>query len=188
MLIKKLSDNSKEYLDLYYQIVDNMRNQMFAIEPCNSISQTYIQQILPHKEGAISLSENILKYTTDVDIETLAKAIIENQNASMEYLRSIIDECTCHTNSERDVNLYQRKAIEIITNMITKLNSISANNNLNALYLQALIYHHEGGINLAKNALGYDICPKLKQQINEQIIKNTAELTLIKNLLNNYRR
>ena len=72
--------------------------------------------------------------------------------------------------------------------MITRLNSIQGTNNLNSLYLQALIYHYEGGLQLARNALSYEICDKLKNYINELIIKITAEIAVIKNLLNNYRR
>ena len=188
MLIKKLSDNSKEYLDAYYLIVDTLKNQLQSLETCNSISQTYIQQSLPLGESAIDFSNNILKYTTDIEIENLAKAIIEQQNLSLEYLRSILDECTCATNSERDINLYKRKALEIISNMLNRLNLIQGTNNLNFLYLQAMLYHNESVIALAKNALNYDLCPKLKQHINEQLVKYTAQQTLMRNLLNTYRR
>ena len=72
--------------------------------------------------------------------------------------------------------------------MITRFNSIQGTNNLNSLYLQALIYHHEGELQLAKNALNYDLCDKLKKYTNEHIIKISAQLALIKNLLNNFRR
>lgn len=188
MLIKKLSDNSKEYLDAYYEIIDNLKSQMFAVEICNSISKVFIEQILPLANAGILLSENILKYTTDTEIETLAKGIIESSNNNIEALNAIMDECACAQNSDRDIKLYTRKATEIITNMITRLNSIQGTNNLNALYLQALIYYYEGALLLAKNALSYDICEKLKVYLNEHIIKISAQLALIKNLLNNFRR
>ena len=188
MLIKKLSDNSKEYLDAYYEIIDNIKNQMFAVEVCGSISKIYIEQLLPHKTAGILLSENILKYTTDTEIEAIAKSIITQSNKDIETLNTHLSECTCVTNSDRDIKLYTRKATEIITNMITRLNSIQGTNNLNSLYLQALIYHYEGSLQLARNALSYEICDKLKHYINELIIKITAEIAVIKNLLNNYRR
>lgn len=188
MLIKKLSDNSKEYLDAYYEIIDSLKSQMFAVEICDSISKAYIEQILPLANAGILLSENILKYTTDTEIEALAKGIIEANNNNIETLNAFMEECACVTNSDRDVKLYTRKATEIITNMITRFNSIQGTNNLNSLYLQALIYHHEGELQLAKNALNYDICDKLKIHINEHLIKISSQLALLKNLLNNYRR
>ena len=51
MLIKKLSDNSKEYLDAYYEIIDNIKSQIFAVESSDSISKIYIEQILPPLES-----------------------------------------------------------------------------------------------------------------------------------------
>ena len=188
MLIKKLSDNSKEYLDAYYEIIDSMKSQIFAVELCDSVSKIYIEQILPHKTAGILLSENILKYTTDIEVEVFAKAIIAESNQDIEKLNEILDECTCVHNSDRDIKLYSRKATEIVTNMLTRLNAIQGTNNLNVLYLQAMMYHHEGELALAKNALNYEICDKLKIYINERIIKITAELAVIKNLLSNYRR
>lgn len=188
MLIKKLSDNSKEYLDAYYEIIDNMKSQMFGVEFCDSISKTYIEQILPHKTAGILLSENILKFTTDTEIETLAKGIILQSNNDIQTLNSHIENCMCPTNSERDLKLYTRKSTELITNMITRMNSIQGTNNLNSLYLQALIYLFEGALQLARNALNYEICDKLKTYLNEHIAKLSAEIGIIKNLLNNYRR
>ena len=67
--------------------------------------------------------------------------------------------------------------------MINRFNGVSTSNNLNVHYLNALIIHHESGISLAQNALSYSICNELKNLLNEMIVKYTAELTLIRQLL-----
>jgi len=185
LIVKKLSDNSKDYLNTYYEIIDQMKNDMQNVEICNSISKVYIEQIIPHKKAAIALSENILRYTTNVDIENLAKNIISEHSNEIEKLENILETCMRVCNSERDVNLYMRRFNEILNNMLNRLNNISTTNNLNALYLNALIAHHEGGISLAQNALSYTLCPELKTLANEMIVKYTAQLVIFRQLLRN---
>lgn len=186
MIIKKLSDNSKEYLDTYYEIIDGMKNQMFAVENSDSISKIFIDQILPHISAGIQLSENILKYTTDIEIENFAKNIISQNNENLERLNTISNECEC-INNDRDIKLYTRKSNELIGAMITRLNSIQTGNNLNVLYLQSMTYYFEGFLSLARNLLNFEICSSLKNFINEQILHTTAKLSIIRNLTNNYR-
>lgn len=183
MLIRKLSDNSKEYLDTYYEIVDSLKSQMFAVENSNSISHMFIEQILPHTNAGIELSENILKYTTDTDIENFAKNVVTQNNENLERLNSISIKCVCE-NNERDIKLYTRKSTELITAMITRLNSVQGTNNLNSLYLQSMMFYYEGFLALARNLLNFEICSSLKSFVDEQIIFTTNQLALIKNLLN----
>ncbi len=184
-IVKKLSDNSKEYLNTYYEIIDQMKNAMQEDINSKSISETYIKQIIPHHEAGVKLSENILKYTTNVDVENFAKNYIFDQNIEIEKLQNMLEECACVCNSERDIKLYTRKFNEILDMMMKKLNMGPATNNIDALYLSSMLIHSEGAISFAKNALSYNICPSLKQLLSDIIDERNIYIKTIKDVLKN---
>ncbi len=182
-LVQKLSDNTKDYIDTFYKILDEMAEKMKGVEPSSSISATFIMQMIPHHEAAIKMSENILNYTTDTAIETLAKNIILEQTKDIDKMKHMLDECSKCENSEVDVTLYQREFTSIFETMIKKMNSVPATNNLNVAFLSEMIPHHEGAINMSKNVLKFDICSELKTLAENIIINQGNQLQLMQNLL-----
>ena len=152
-IVQKLSDNTKEYIDNFYKILDEMTENMRAVSPNASISDTFIRQMIPHHEAAIKMSENILNFTTDTAIEELAKNIITDQTKEISKMQYMLEDCSAITNSEVDINLYMREYNVIFDNMIKKMNNSSSTNNLNANFLTEMIPHHESTINMAKNVL-----------------------------------
>ena len=182
-LVQKLSDNTKDYIDTFYKILDEMSTKMKEVEPSSSISATFIQQMIPHHEAAIKMSENILKFTTDTAIENLAKNIISDQTKDIENMKSMLDECSACENNDIDVNLYQREFLTIFDTMIRKMNNAPTTNNLNVDFLSEMIPHHEGAINMSKNVLKFEICEKLKTLAENIVLNQTSQLQLMQNLL-----
>ncbi len=182
-LVQKLSDNTKEYIDTFYKILDEMSNKMKEVEPSSSISATFIQQMIPHHEAAIKMSENILKYTTDTAIENLAKNIIADQTKDIEKMKDMLDACAECENSTVDINLYQREFLVIFDTMIRKMNGAPTTNNLNIDFLSEMIPHHEGAINMSKNLLKFEICSDLKLLAENIVLNQTNQLQLMQNLL-----
>ena len=181
--VQKLSDNTKEYIDTFYKILDEMSNKMKEVEPSSSISSTFIQQMIPHHEAAIKMSENILKYTTDTAIENLAKNIISDQTKDIENMKKMLEECSNCENNDVDVNLYQREFLAIFDTMIRKMNGAPTTNNLNVDFLSEMIPHHEGAINMSKNVLKFEICGSLKTLAENIVINQSNQLQLMQNLL-----
>lgn len=182
-IVQKLSDNTKEYIDNFYKILDEMSENMKAVTPSSSISGTFIRQMIPHHEGAIKMSENILNYTTDTSIEELAKTIITEQTKEISQMQYMLEECINKTNSELDVNLYMREFNTIFENMIKRMNNSSSTNNLNVDFLTEMIPHHEGAIAMSKNVLKYDLCPELKKLAENIVVGQSSQLSLMQNLL-----
>lgn len=182
-IVKKLSDNSKDYLDTYYNIVDQIQKDVGEITLGSSISEAYIKQIVPVFKGGIDMSENILKYTTNVDVESFAKNVIFDFQSNIDKLNALPDTCTCECNSERDVKLYTRKFDEIFNHMLTLFNANVSGNNLDLLYLGTLTTLLEGIINMTKNALSFTLCADLKQIATDIIDEQTLHLKTIKSLL-----
>lgn len=180
----QLSDVAKNYLAAYYCILDEMIKGMSQAELSDSISDNFIVQMIPHHMAAIEMSHNILKYTTNVPLQTIASKIITSQTESIENMRQIQSDCSQQKNCERDVCLYQRRVSQIMQAMFTAMSGASATNKINCDFMREMIPHHRGAVEMSKNALQYEICPQLKPILDAIITSQQRGIKEMQQLLN----
>lgn len=183
MLVSKLSDNTKDYLDNFFGILATMEQKMCSVSATDSISQIYINQMTPHMEAGVAMAKNILKFTTNPQIESLAKDIQDDQSLGISTLRDIYENCSKTKNPPRDVGLFMNESMKIITKMIATMKNSKTTNNLDADFLSSMIPHHIGAIELNKLALQFDLCPDLNAFAQNEIDFKTRQLQQMKNLL-----
>lgn len=159
----ELSCVAKNYISCYYEILDCMIEKMTGTKTGCSISQSFINQMIPHHEAAIKMCENILKYTTCVPLQNMANCIVAEQTEGIEDMKEILCKCEKCKNSERDVCLYNRCFDAVTQTMFDEMGFTCADNCLNANFLREMIPHHEGAIRMCKNALRFCVCPELKE-------------------------
>lgn len=183
MLVTKLSNNTKEYLDNYFGIVAVMEQKMCSVAAGDSISQVYMEQMLPHMEAGVALSQNILKFTTNPQIETLASDIADDQSLGISTIKNIFDNCIKSKNCSRDVGLFMNESAKIISRMIAAMKNCKTTNNLDTDFLTAMIPHHVGAVELNKLALQFDLCPDLNAFAQNEIDFKTRQIKQMKTLL-----
>ena len=182
----KLSDVAKDYIQRFFEILEEMKTAMESVVPPNSISQNFINRMIPHHRGAIEMSENILKYTTNPEIEDLAKAIITDQTRHIEEFEQLKPLCE-QENSERDLNLYERGYKLAFDKMINGMYNSQTGNNLNVDFLTEMIPHHEGAIEMAQNLLKFEVCEPLRSKCEELIMTQKTQLDEMQSLLRKLR-
>lgn len=157
----KLSIVTKDYLTEFHCILDDMIQGMTSTPLTDSISHNFITQMIPHHQGAIRMSQNLLKYTTYIPLQDIALGIISEQTKSIENMRKA--ECACGklTNSQQDLCLYQRRMEQIMKSMFSKMRNACADNDINGNFMREMIPHHQGAVEMSENTLQYDICPEL---------------------------
>lgn len=157
-----LSDAAKEYRNTFRQILDRMIRRMSGTELTDSISRDFIVQMIPHHQAAIEMSYNILKYTTCVSVEEIAKRIIREQTNSVESMERVVPCCSEQVNRETDVRAYQQRVGRILPEMFAGMQNACVSNDITADFLRQMIPHHRGAVEMSENALSYDICPELR--------------------------
>ncbi|MBI5139507.1 DUF305 domain-containing protein [Candidatus Nomurabacteria bacterium] len=78
--------DSVEYKDSLNSVNNKTTNRTFGM--MSNIDQHFIEQMIPHHDGAIEMSELALTKATHPEIKTLAKSIIESQSKEIKDMQS----------------------------------------------------------------------------------------------------
>ncbi len=179
----RLSNVTKNYLSDYHCILDEMIQKMTKAELDSSISHNFIVQMIPHHRAAIEMSENILKYTTNLSLQDIASNIVSEQTGSIENMEKILACCSRQKNNEQDLCLYQRKTDRIMQAMFSQMGDACSTNEINCNFMREMIPHHMGAVEMSQNALQYEICPELKQILAAIITSQERGILQMRNLL-----
>ena len=179
----KLSNVAKNYLNTFHCILDEMIKGMTEAELNNSISYNFIVQMIPHHQAAIEMSHNLLQYTTFIPLQDIACNIIEEQTKSIERMQDIQCACGIRKNCSQDLCLYQRRMDQIMQNMFSKMSCAPDTNQLNVNFIQEMIPHHMGAVEMSKTTLQNDICPQLKPILDDIITSQEKGICKMRHLL-----
>lgn len=158
----KLSHVTQAYLDVFYNILNTMIRDMTSVQLTNSISNNFINQMIPHHEAAIKMSRNILQYTTNLELQCIATNIISEQTKSISNMKAIQSKCSLLLNSDREISQYMHRFKEIAETMFKRMGSAPITNGVNVNFVREMIPHHEGAVQMSHNVLCFNICPPLK--------------------------
>lgn len=157
----QLSNNTQAYLCRFYEILDTMVKDMTGTPLIDSVSHNFITQMIPHHMAAIEMSQNLLRYTTLIPLQDIAQNIITEQTEGIHDMKAALSRCSGCVNSPHELCLYQKRLDRIVQNMFSRMNNACRGNDINWNFMREMIPHHEGAIQMSKNALYFPICPEL---------------------------
>lgn len=79
----------KNYTEKYLEITKNMIENMKSAPRCININLDFINEMIPHHEGAVAMCENLLPYRMDPRLKLVADTIIEEQSKGVNQLKEI---------------------------------------------------------------------------------------------------
>lgn len=169
-----LSLVTQEYLRCFEEILQDMIQEMTAVCPENSVSRTFILQMIPHHMAAVKMSKNILRYTTCIPLQELALAIIREQTRGIEEMKKMLPSCSRYNNTPQEVRFYQNQFQEISRTMFCEMKQARTGNDVNDNFMHEMIPHHRGAVRMSENALRFRICPELTPLL-KNIIRTQEE-------------
>lgn len=178
-----LSDVAKAYLDSFSCILEKMIKEMTEAALSDSVSHNFIVQMIPHHRAAIEMSNNILKYTTDLAVQNIAAQIIKEQTKSIENMQTILPRCECIKNTKEALCLYQRQMNRIMQTMFSAMGAACATNQLNIDFLREMIPHHRGAVEMSRLTLQYPICQELTPILESIIAEQERGIMQMQHLL-----
>lgn len=158
----RFSDVTINYLNCFKNILEEMIQGMTSAEPTESISHTFIVQMIPHHMAAIEMSRNLLKYTTCIPLQDIAQRIITAQTKSIQDMQRADTVCQKYCNSQKELQSFLKTYDKITQTMFLQMRNARPSNNINISFMREMIPHHMGAVRMSRNALAYNICPELK--------------------------
>ena len=76
----------------YNRIMDAMHHEMMNVTLGSEDQINFLKQMIPHHQGAIDMSESILKYSNDRRIVNIARGIITEQRNEIAIMELLIQE------------------------------------------------------------------------------------------------
>lgn len=180
---KELSINTIKYLDKFCIILQQMIEGMEHALITPSISVTFIHQMIPHHLAAIKMSRNLLLYTTNIPLQNIALQIIKEQTQSIENMIDIQYPCITCNNNERELQEYLNHTDKITKTMFNRMSQACINNNIDISFMNEMIPHHLGAIEMSKNTLQFPICQELKPILDAIIASQEKGVLQMQNLL-----
>lgn len=177
------SHNTNDYLDAYACILKEVICGMTTAELTNSISHNFIVQMIPHHKAAIQMSRNVLKYTTNCEIERIASNIITEQTKSISNMENALPRCCKKVNSKNDLCSYQKQVDQIFQTMFQRMRTAKSCNSIDCNFLWEMIPHHEGAVGFSETTLKYCICPELTPILQAIITSQKQGICQMKELL-----
>lgn len=179
----QLSNNTKAYVEEYEKILKEMIDKMSSVVLTESISGSFITQMIPHHRAAIAMSENLLRYTTNIPLQNIAENIISSQKESIENMTMAFPECQCCINSPQELSCYKKKDECIMSNMFHEMNTACTNNSIDGNFIREMIPHHMGAVCMSENALQYPLCPELIPLLEQIVISQKKGICQMRQLL-----
>lgn len=179
----QLSNNTKTYMENFRGIFKTMTEEMTAVKLSDSISGSFIRQMIPHHRAAIAMSENLLMYTTNIPLQNIALNIISSQTLSIKNMTGIYPGCQNCINTACQLAFYETKNNCILDRMFTEMNSACTDNCIDADFMREMIPHHRGAVCMSENALRCHVCPELVPLLEEIIVSQKRGIRQMHQLL-----
>ena len=163
------SGAAENYLNEYRRILDNMIDGMTRAPLTDSISNNFIVQMIPHHMAAIEMSENLIRFTKDETVQSIARNIISEQTQGIANMKAIYATCLTLINPQRSVNAYESRINSIMCAMFSQMKTAPSDVNINCDFLREMIPHHHGAVRMSQTALNFNVCRGLVPILNDII-------------------
>lgn len=180
----KIIEVKQGYNEEYQTIFNNMMNAMNAVPNTGNVNLDFVLEMTPHHEGGINMAKAIVKYGSNPKVKKIAENIITSQEAEIPIMKKLKAKFEKEkTSKKEDSEKYLAEYNEVKDKMFKEMKNVEITDNVDANFLQQMIYHHEGAIGMAKNILKYTEDPELRKIAENIVTSQSKGIEEMKSLL-----
>lgn len=178
------SNDRKDYMKNYENILKIMKKGMESAPTTGDATVNFLYAMIPHHEAAVSMSEDILKYGSNEEVKVIAQTILDKEKDEIVKMQNLLqnlkDNIKVDINNEREYLKVYREAYK---EMISQMESIEINDNVDKHFLKAMISHHEGAIKIAESILKHTYNDEVKNMAEMMVQSQTSQIKEMKDLM-----
>jgi len=176
--------NEESYLKEDKAITESLGTNMIYAPNTGNVNLDYLYQMIQHHKGAIDMAKNLLNNGGEnEEVVQIAKDIIKNQTisiASMESLmKTLIENLTQDKVREEK---YLKDYEKIVKEMMCGLENLKPTGNVDKDFLQSMIVHHQGEIDMVNSIIKYTDNAEIKKMAEGELQNQQPEIDNMKKL------
>lgn len=184
-LLAASPQNETAYLERYQSVVQTMKTAMENAPKTGDTALDYLNQMIPHHEAAVQMAQNVLQYGSNQKVKQMAEKTIKDQTDEIAEMRNLIDEIKKKLKIDKAQEAaYMSDFMIFYDAMVTAMEDIKPTGNVDKDFLQEMMPHHDGAINMSLNILRYTNNLEVKQMAENIIKKQSTEIREMDKLLN----
>lgn len=157
------------------QVILDLMHKPMMTQPyvdTGNIDIDFLSNMMPHHQGAIDSSKELLKHSSNNTVKNTAKRIIKEQEQEIKAFTALIKILQRENTSHTNVNLkkFVKNAKKDMNLMMKKMMGLKLSQNPDKDFLSGMIYHHQGAVAASKQILKYTQDSRIKE-IAENVIK-----------------
>ena len=156
-------------------ILDLMHGAMMKTTFVESkdVEKDFLANMIPHHQGAIDSSKELLKHTKNETLKQIANNIIKAQEAEIKEFSDILNKKDYKQTkiSDKDYEKFVTDEKAIMHRMMSSMHSVKPSSDIDKDFLKAMIEHHQGAVDVSKQILEYSKDEKVRE-IASRIIKD----------------
>jgi len=167
--------------NIYIAIMDTMMADMHNIILGNTPDIAFLQQMIPHHEGAIAMAKYEIAHGKSIEMIHLAKSIVAKQKKEITQMQLWLKQV-----KPARAKLPESFRIAIVSTMDTMMGSMPKETELNTTdraFAAVMKPHHQAAIDMAKVLLKYSSDPIINTYANQLTAKQQAEVSKMSQFL-----
>lgn len=146
-----------------------------------NIEKDFLSNMIPHHQGAILSSEALLEYTKSPELKQIAQKIIQIQTNEIEYFHQVLEKLESFESKE--YKSFAKEAKEDMRKMMKNMHLENYSKDVELDYMKAMIAHHQGAIEAAKQVLKYTKNQEVIQIANKIIASQEEDIKKFDHLI-----
>ena len=175
MTMANASDSTKAYETAMAAMMKGMMMPMTGKPDLD-----FVQGMMPHHQGAIDMAKVVLQYGKDPEIKKLAEGVVKAQEGEIAFMK---DWLVKEGQAAFPVVPDSAKANEQAMSVMMKSMSATYSGDADVDFVNGMIPHHQGAIDMAKVAQQFAKDPSLLKLAGDILGAQEGEITFMKDWL-----
>jgi uncharacterized protein (DUF305 family) len=171
-----LSEASKAFADANARMHKSMNAALSG-----NADVDFAKGMIPHHQGAIDVSEIVLKYGKDAEVKKLAIAVIAAQKTEIAQMTAWLGK-NAALPASADATAITKAFTDVNMKMHTDM-TMSFTDNADADFIKGMIPHHEGAVAMAKVLLQFGKDSELRKLAEDVVRTQNEEISMMRGWL-----